>query len=922
MQRQYRHFKQASFNSKAGVCCAVSLLMISSLPLSRQAAAEALKTPQAQAAQNVESISRIEALALKLGDESFELREQAMDELWKLGRVTLPTLRNVEAGGDIEASERAGELIRYISAGLLPDCPEEAKSLVLKFFQSSYDGKIIICEKLVNLHQWKQLLHLGKLDDNPKVERFIASETWPRVQSEISRAIADEDYQQVDEIMGLMGNSDLHMRARAFYYAHTDQLDKELSKAADLTGETAARWRMWLHRCSGDLKASIAECEKANKPEAADLLRVLDGNALPWLERSADRGNAIYRWGCKLQQLRLEGKDTEAKIESQKWKDIQPDQLDRLSMVRALAVNGFREQALSALKISDANAAFYFYDLAEMPKQSLKLLGIADNAKPPYVDWVGKRIEQLKEGGRDGREADMASGQVMMLSHFLYSRGEVAHATDVITPMMTLFASENKDWDKHIEMMLLSGMGSTAIDFMKQRLAQGDANQEELAKMARKILNEMQPVMRDCLWGYLAKRKGNTHQVLLDQVGLLAGLLPDPEDQAAKIHDELLLEIVEEGVVDEWNRITLIDALFQLCIIRNDLGAASRMMDSYVDEGNTLRLAQVDMQYNLLRWEQVEPALAARAKNQPSDHKNLIKWHIALQKLGQNQKAQEALGRVMRLCLGDPGYLISYGRFLYDVGYEQQAMELWVQAAMISDFSDRSLGEFFRSMTPLASHGQAYYAKGEWQKAWSINEVFARFTMCNRSAYTYKALKARYQAEFCHGMMMLNQGSTKEGMRRLEAARKMIPADGVLADDFFPALRHKIPAKIYNRWFDESYAHISEVCKDYPQSHNTHNTAAWLASRAVRHLDEAHAHAQKAIALSPNQGAYLDTMAEVWFAKGDREKALAWSEKAIAASISNAAGRPRELGQVYENYQQLNKQYQHFKNDPLPMKAR
>ena len=150
----------------------------------------------------------------------------------------------------------------------------------------------------------------------------------------------------------------------------------------------------------------------------------------------------------------------------------------------------------------------------------------------------------------------------------------------------------------------------------------------------------------------------------------------------------------------------------------------------------------------------------------------------------------------------------------------------------------------------------------------------------------------------------------------------MIPADGALADDFFPALRNKIPVTIYNRWSDESYAHILEVCKDYPQSHNAHNTAAWLASRAVRHLDEAHTHAQKAVALRPNQGAYLDTMAEVWFAKGKREKALAWSEKAMAASISNAAGSPRGLRLVYANYQQLNKQYQHFKNDPLPMKAR
>jgi hypothetical protein len=39
-------------------------------------------------------------------------------------------------------------------------------------------------------------------------------------------------------------------------------------------------------------------------------------------------------------------------------------------------------------------------------------------------------------------------------------------------------------------------------------------------------------------------------------------------------------------------------------------------------------------------------------------------------------------------------------------------------------------------------------------------------------------------------------------------------------------------------------------------------------------------------------------------------------------SISGDAGSPRELPLVYANYQQLSKQLQHFKNDPLPMKAR
>ena len=72
----------------------------------------------------------------------------------------------------------------------------------------------------------------------------------------------------------------------------------------------------------------------------------------------------------------------------------------------------------------------------------------------------------------------------------------------------------------------------------------------------------------------------------------------------------------------------------------------------------------------------------------------------------------------------------------------------------------------------------------------------------------------------------------------------------------------------------------------------------------------------------PSQGAYLDTMAEVWFAKGNRAKAIEWSQKAVDGSISNAQGNPRSENMVFANYKQLNKQLERFKNEPLPSASR
>src|SRR5690606_18298409 len=74
-----------------------------------------------------------------------------------------------------------------------------------------------------------------------------------------------------------------------------------------------------------------------------------------------------------------------------------------------------------------------------------------------------------------------------------------------------------------------------------------------------------------------------------------------------------------------------------------------------------------------------------------------------------------------------------------------------------------------------------------------------------------------------------------------------------------------------------SWKKITGAIALHPASDNTRNTAAWLASRALRRLDEAETLLNEALNLNPRQAAYLDTMAEVHFARGDRKTALQWS---------------------------------------------
>ncbi len=59
------------------------------------------------------------------------------------------------------------------------------------------------------------------------------------------------------------------------------------------------------------------------------------------------------------------------------------------------------------------------------------------------------------------------------------------------------------------------------------------------------------------------------------------------------------------------------------------------------------------------------------------------------------------------------------------------------------------------------------------------------------------------------------------------------------------------------------------------------NTAVWFASRAAQRLDEAKVMQERALELYPRSAAYLDTLAEVYFAMGNRPEAVRLGELAL-----------------------------------------
>jgi Tfp pilus assembly protein PilF len=101
------------------------------------------------------------------------------------------------------------------------------------------------------------------------------------------------------------------------------------------------------------------------------------------------------------------------------------------------------------------------------------------------------------------------------------------------------------------------------------------------------------------------------------------------------------------------------------------------------------------------------------------------------------------------------------------------------------------------------------------------------------------------------------------------------------------------------------WTNVTNRIKQFPDCDNSRNSGAWLASRANRRLDEADGFLKEALDRNPRQAAYLDTMAELQFARGDRKKAVEYSTRSVEDGVLDF---------------QLIRQHKRFVEGPFPPK--
>ena len=117
-------------------------------------------------------------------------------------------------------------------------------------------------------------------------------------------------------------------------------------------------------------------------------------------------------------------------------------------------------------------------------------------------------------------------------------------------------------------------------------------------------------------------------------------------------------------------------------------------------------------------------------------------------------------------------------------------------------------------------------------------------------------------------------------MEVLLKASKMAPENGVVFQELCEAYKKK-------GFYRVSIDHCEKAIKILPNSHPVMNRLAWLYAKKKTKLAKAERLSKKAVKSEPENHRYLDTLAEVYYVRGKKTKAIDTIKKALEIDANN-----------------------------------
>jgi tetratricopeptide (TPR) repeat protein len=845
-----------------------------------------------------------------LSDESYAVREKATRELWALGDKALPDLRKTLEGNDPEAAVRARELIRKIELGILPDSSPKIVALVMRYDRGGVDEKRAVINDLKRERAFRQILKLYALEKNEETLSMLEEAVRGVAVDAARDCLASEppDMAGAFAFLDMARPEAPELMAKAALHRANGTLEEELKKAEHLDGEQGSLWRYALLTCAGRLPEAAAEAEKGGQDQAAARLHLLSGDPVPWLNVAGPSPQVVPAAGLQAYRefavLNWEGKPIPGELtRTLRRQNRTGDVEDQAKELRLLFLTGDLAEAEKRLVELDPCAAFYYFEATERVEDALKALGL-DPAKPDYKAWAAKRFRTIPDDDSEGTEA----GELAVLGYFLEHRGLMKELDDAfVEPLVELSRADQEIYISTINRLFRGPFPRVSIATIRPVLKSvtqfaGD-DEVRWGMVVANLFDFMENP--DQLWSWSATLDPKLDRPeRLEWLCRIFGFLPDVSGDRARFLDLAWKAIGKE---EAGRRRPLVELMTTLDDIMQNKENTLRCIEALELTDNVFILRQKGRaQASLGQWKEAAVTWLKVVELAPAEAMDRIQVAICLRRAGDIEAADRQEKRAEMLALGDVQVQFACADEFGYAGDFERGGRWWRRSAAECT---RGTAYFQDLLTRLIDQAQA---TGDWRAmaAFSEAQAFYRAATGNgtyRMPPTFEmsaALQARIDANVALAFSRLQQD--RDGsMKEIERWSALPYAENAMADHFFAPMRAAGLTKQHDAIFQRMWTNATNRIKQFPDCDNSRNSAAWLASRANRNLDEAEGYLKKALEGNPRQAAYLDTMAEVQFARGDRKKAVEFSTRSLEEGALDF---------------QLVRQHRRFVDGPMPPK--
>lgn len=852
---------------------ALLLLVVTGLVLSSAGG------PFASGQEEQPAFPSIDAAIRALAEDEFDVRQRASDFLWKSGKAAQPALELAIKSTDAEVRLRSMMVLRKVRLGITPETPAELHALISQFYDGDRNVRQRVISELRQKQAFNTLFALLQLETDPTTRQLFYSTLQSDIQRLAPQMIASKDWSMLEQWLDLGKSTETGRGPFVAYVLLRERLPEELKKVQadfDKTGDAGTALLLAaMLRASGDKAQALAVAAGTKAPtntwlqgvarEQQDWLRLVELHA----DKAPNPRAELHRLAVRGTAFRLANKSAEANEAFQQLKTLAPND-DVWFAAKGLLLNDRPSDALELLQPGLKPMAFDLLTQRQDHQAALDLVGIKDDTKFDAA-WLS---------GLTGQPAVRTSRTI----------DRFAFAVTIAAELRTL--GKQKQFDELYALLHASAANDDSRGLNWQQLAR----LERLPGRQRKLLEfygrgattNYQAVLsalfrtkfvRAQTWWEVLEGDPRWQSPAARLAAVAVAMQPVTYAKHADVDWPAIVQFVEAKAANDMLagpvRSKYHVALAEAWSARDNKKQADIHWQAACAADPTAREAYADALFTEKRWLE---AAAQYQRGIEANQGNALAWYLqgtAMKRAGRADLAATLQSTANLMCLDSSSrYSLAYA--LQDRNLKEEAQEQWLLLQRIGHPEDTTvtlanqhLGNFVAEADPLAAC--------DYSEQLRFHLLKPTTNLVEQSGY----LDLGVSIHRARARGLLAKGDKPGALAELKICNDLLPGYIKVVEEFDPLLRKAGLNAEADKLFATSFQLYSDSAQQFPESAAQANNAAWVAALTVKRLDEALALAERAVKLAPENPSYADTMAEVHFARGDREQALTWARKAV-----------------------------------------